>query len=63
MQIVKTSRYLVELEEVISFIAQDNLTRALEFADKLNNRVLEIDVEHHQKQMIIMFVNSSSMVM
>ncbi len=43
MQIVKTSRYLAELEEVISFIAQDSLTRALEFADKLNTKVLEID--------------------
>jgi len=43
MKIVKTSRYFIELEEVMSFIAQDSLTRALEFVDKLNNSVLDLD--------------------
>ena len=42
MQIVKTSRYLEELEIILNFIAKDSLTRALEFVDKLNARVLDL---------------------
>ena len=43
MQIVKTARYLVELENILCFIAEDSLTRALEFAEKLNDKVLNLD--------------------
>ncbi len=43
MQIVKTSRYLLELEAVLDFIAQDSLNRALEFVHKLNEQVLDLD--------------------
>ena len=43
MQIVKTSRYLLELEVILDFIAEDNLNRALEFSDKLNKQVLDLD--------------------
>jgi len=43
MQIVKTSRYLLELEVVLDFIAEDSLNRALEFAHKLNVQVLDLD--------------------
>ena len=42
MQIVKTHRYLIELEEILCFIAEDSLNRALEFADKLNNKILDL---------------------
>jgi len=43
MQIVKTSRYMFELEVVLDFIAEDSLNRALEFAQKLNEQVLDLD--------------------
>ena len=43
MQIVKTSRYLFELEVILDFIAQDSLNRALEFAHKLNEQVLDLN--------------------
>ena len=43
IQIVKTTRYLVELEVVLDFIAEDSLSRALEFAHKLNDKVLDLD--------------------
>jgi len=43
MQILKTSRYLEEFEIILSFIAEDSFTEALEFADKLNEQVLKLD--------------------
>lgn len=43
MQIVKTSRYLVELEAILCFIAEDSIARALEFSDKLNGKILDLD--------------------
>ena len=43
MQIVKTSRYLDELEVVLDFIAKDSLIRALEFSDRLNEKIFDLD--------------------
>ena len=40
MQILKTQRYLNELEEILDFIAQDSLTKALNFFDELNEKIL-----------------------
>ena len=40
MQILKTQRYLDELEEILDFIAQDSLNRALRFFDELNEKIL-----------------------
>jgi len=43
MQIVKSNRYLEELETMLGFIAEDSLNRALQFADTLNAQVMELD--------------------
>ena len=48
MQVVKSDRYLFELETAISFIAKDSLGRALEFAERLNVSVLHLpDMPYH----------------
>ena len=44
MQIVKSNRYLEELETMLGFIAKDSLNRALQFADTLNAQVMELDI-------------------
>ena len=44
MQIVKSTRYLKELETMLGFIAEDSLNRALQFADTLNAQVMELDI-------------------
>jgi len=43
MQIVKSNRYLEELETMLGFIAEDSLSRALQFADTLNAQVMVLD--------------------
>lgn len=39
MRIVKTSRFLEELEVILDFIAKDNLENSLLFLNKLNDSV------------------------
>lgn len=39
MQILKTSRFLDELDVIVNFIAEDSLSQALIFLDKLENTV------------------------
>ena len=42
MQILKTSRFLDELDVVVNFIAEDSLSQALIFLDKLENTVYSL---------------------
>ena len=42
MQIVKTSRFLEELEIILDFIAKDNLENAILFLDKLNASIFSL---------------------
>ncbi len=42
MQIVKTERFEIELEEILDYIAQDSLENALNFLDELNNKILSL---------------------
>jgi plasmid stabilization system protein ParE len=42
MQIVKTTRFLIELEVVLDFIARDNLFQALTFSDKLDEMIYQL---------------------
>jgi len=39
MEIVRSDKYLLELDLSISFIARDSLNRALKFLDKLDNSI------------------------
>ncbi len=42
MHVVKSDRYLDELEAILHFIAEDSLTQALAFADRLNVIILDL---------------------
>ena len=42
MEIFKTNRFLVELEAIVDFIAEDSLSQALLFMDKLDLSVLSL---------------------
>jgi len=42
MQILKTTRFLEELEEILDFIAQDSLTQALRFFEKLDEVIFSL---------------------
>jgi len=42
MHVVKSDRYLDELEAILHFIAEDSLTQALAFADRLNVTILDL---------------------
>ena len=42
MEIFKTSRFLTELEVIVDFIAEDSLSQALLFMDKLDLSVLSL---------------------
>jgi len=51
MQIVKTTRFLLELEVVLDFIARDNLFQALIFSEKLDEiiyRLLDMPYSHRK---------------
>ena len=51
MQIYKTVRFLEELEVIIGFIAQDNLTQALLFYEKLDAVVFSLsDMPYRYRQ-------------
>ena len=51
MQILKTTRFLEELEVIVDFIAQDNLTQALLFLEKLNAVVFSLpDMPYKYRQ-------------
>ncbi len=43
MQILKTDRFLEEVEVIVDFIARDSLTHALAFLDDLNEAILAIE--------------------
>jgi len=42
MKILKTSRFLDELDVIVDFIAEDSLSQALIFLDKLENTVYSL---------------------
>ena len=48
MQVLKTSRFLYELEVILSFIARDSLPQALIFFDKLDNVVFSLPDEPYR---------------
>lgn len=53
MQILKTTRFTEELEVIVDFIAQDNLTQALLFLERLNEVVFTLpDMPYRYRQSI-----------
>jgi len=59
MQIVKSTRYLEELETMLGFIAEDSLSRALQFADTLNAQVMELDTMPYKHRASLKSVNKN----
>ena len=43
MQILKTDRFLEEVEVIVDFIARDSLTHALAFLDDLDEAILSLE--------------------
>ena len=51
MQILKTSRFLDELDVIVDFIAEDSLSQALIFLDKLENTIYSLsDIPYRCRQ-------------
>jgi hypothetical protein len=51
MQILKTTRFIEELEVILDFIAQDNLTQSLLFFERLDEVVFALpDMPYKYRQ-------------